>query len=113
MREKSCILRSEFPEQKLQFFGESPASQGILNFLRTKKEQENPDSSSKFIKDLFFPVFSLKIFFFALSTLQKLFYTNRFYCSRLFRLSDIYTIIFSWLPLSAEVFRHIFNPEYF
>jgi len=113
MGEKRCILRPEFPEQKLRFFSESSASQGISNFLRTKQERLNPDSSSKFIKDLLFPVFSLKIVFFALSALQKLFCASQRYCSLFSKLSDIYAIFFPGLPPSSEVFRHIFNPAYF
>ena len=69
MGEKGYTSRPEFPEKKLRFFREIPASQGIPNFVKTEKKQGNPDFSSKSSEELFFPDFVRKIFFFAFYSL--------------------------------------------
>ena len=47
MGKKGYTSRPKFPEKKLRFFREISASQGTSNFVKTEKEQENPDSSSR------------------------------------------------------------------
>ncbi|WP_269746369.1 hypothetical protein [Methanosarcina lacustris] len=40
MEEKGYISSPEFPEKKLRVFREIPASQGIPNFVRWKRNRE-------------------------------------------------------------------------
>jgi hypothetical protein len=73
MGEKYYIFRPEFPERKPRFFRKIPASQGIPNLLKVKKDREAQILQASFWKNCFLHILHGKMFFLLLFLFKSMF----------------------------------------